>query len=80
MDHHLVVRIIIVMEARLVLTQNKIGLKADYVVEESAELVNLRADNDVGARVFNQVFLVTQDLILKSFTLLTQVANLIAEL
>jgi len=68
------------MEARLVLTQNKIGLKADYVVEESAELVNLRADNDVGARVFNQVFLVTQDLILKSFTLLTQVANLIAEL
>lgn len=80
MDHHLVVRIIIVMEARLVLAQNKIGLKADYVVEESAELVNLRADNDVGARVFNQVFLVTQDLILKSFTLLTQVANLIAEL
>ena len=80
MDHHLVVRIIIVMEARFVLAQNKIGLKADYVVEESAELVNLRADNDVGARVFNQVFLVTQDLILKSFTLLTQVANLIAEL
>ena len=80
MDHHLVVRIIIVMEARLVLTQNKIGLKAAYVVEESVELVNLRADNDVGARVFNQVFLVTQDLILKSFTLLTQVANLIAEL
>ena len=80
MDHHLVVRIIIVMEARLILTQNKIGLKADYVVEESAELVHFRADNNVGARVFNQVFLVTQDLILKSFTLLTQVANLIAEL
>ena len=48
MDHHLVIGPIIVVEARLVLTQNKIGFKAHHVMKETAELINFGADNDIG--------------------------------
>ena len=80
MDHHLTVCGVVVVEPRLILTQYKIGLEADHVVEEATELVDLGADNDVRARVLCQVFLVTLHLLLQTLACVSQSTNLVAKL
>lgn len=80
MDHHLIVGAVIIVQAWLVLTQNEIRLKADHIVEEPAELVDFRANNDIWARVVGQVSLMLLDFYFQDLTFLTKVSYLISEL
>lgn len=41
MDHKLVVGVIVVVKTRLVLTQDKVWLEANDVMEEATELIDL---------------------------------------
>lgn len=65
MDHELVVGVIVVVKTRLVLTQDKVWLKANDVMEEATELIDLRLNDNVGARVLFKVALVLDDLLLE---------------
>lgn len=80
MDHHLVVGVIVVVQAWFVLAQDKIRLEADYVVEEAAELVNFRTHSDIGARVLNQIHLKIGNLFLQTLALIFQALDFITEL
>ena len=79
-DHHLTVCSVIIVETRFVLTQNKIRLEADYVMEETSELVDFRANNDVGSSVVGQVFLMTLHLLLQTLTSFPQITDLVTKL
>ena len=47
MDHQIICLIIVVMQAWLVLSENEVGLEADHVVQEAAELIDFTANDDV---------------------------------
>lgn len=80
MDHQLAIGLVVVMQPRLVLAQNKVGFEADDVVEEASELVDFAAHDDVGSRVLFQVVLVMRDLLLELLALPSQLLDLVAQL
>ena len=47
MDHQGIVIFIIIMQAWLLLSENKVMLKANNIVQEAAELVYFATNNDV---------------------------------
>lgn len=69
-----------VVEAGLLARKDEVGLKADHVVEEAAELVKLALDLDVRARVFLQVELVLRDGALEIFSLILKTLQRIPQL
>ena len=68
------------MKAWLFLGKNKVGLKADYIVQEATELIDLTAHNDIWPRVVFQVSVVHLYGLLELITLPGKVLNLIAKL
>lgn len=43
------------MKARLLLWKNEVGLEADYIMQEAAELIDFTAHNDIRPRVVLKV-------------------------
>ena len=41
MNHHLIIGVIIIVQAWLILAEDEVGLKADHIIEEATELVDL---------------------------------------
>ena len=41
MNHHLIIGVIIIVQAWFILTEDEVGLKADYIIKEATELVDL---------------------------------------
>ena len=80
MNHQLICGIIVVVEAWFVLLKDKVGLKTDYIVQESAELIHLTANHDVRSGVIFEIGLVQCNLFLERFSLLGQLFYLIAKL
>ena len=80
MNHQLAVCVIVVVQARLVLAQDEVRLKADDIVEEATELVNFAAYDNIRARVFFKVALVHFNLLPESVALGGQLLNLVAQL
>ena len=79
-NHQLAVCVIVVVQARLVLAQDEVRLKADDIVEEATELVNFAAYDNIRARVFFKVALVHFNLLPESVALGGQLLNLVAQL
>ncbi len=68
------------MQTRLILTQNKVWLEAHYVVKEASKLVDFAPHNDIWARVFVEIQFVLLNVLLESFTLLSQFFDLVPKL
>ena len=49
MNHELVICVVKVVQTRLILAKDKVGLEAHYIMQKTAELVNFRAHNDIWA-------------------------------
>ena len=80
MDHQLAVGVVVVVQTGLVLAQDEVGLEADHVMEEAAELVDLTLNDDVRARVLLKVSLVLNDILFEHFRLLRQLIDLVSQL
>ena len=80
MDHQLRIGFVIVMKAWLFLWQNEIGLEADHIVQETAELIDLTAHNYIWPGVVLKISIVHLYGLLERVTLPGKVLNLIAKL
>lgn len=80
MNHHLVICVIVVVQAWFVLAEDKVRLKADNVMKEATELVDLRTHGDIRARVLNQVDLQVGNLFLQAFAFIFKALDLSTEL
>ena len=80
MNHKLPVCVVVIVQTRLVLGKNKVGLEADHVMQEPSELVHLALHNNVRARVVVQVLLVLINVFLEILTLLCEILDLVAQL
>jgi hypothetical protein len=68
------------MQARLVLRENEVRLKADYIMQKSSKLVNFAFYDDVRARVVFQILLVMLNLPLEYFCSFCQTIDLVTKL
>ena len=65
MDQKLIVIIIVIMQARFVLLQDKVWFKWNNIMEETSELIQLWANLDLWSRVFLKVLFMFSDLLRK---------------